>query len=240
MRHNRIEALKKIINDLEAFRLDPQPYFYNPELQEFYDAVLRGKINSLRAFCQTLGWSELMTKLQELTPLQGNGIESLELIQTYIVPEARRLLANTDIEGTPRPTDWFWQFVHPGVAALARPLCDAGFYGEAVEAVYKEFNEAVKRLVIDASGCELDGAKLMNKAFSIEKPLIKLTPLKTVSDKDTQKGYMQIMSGAMTGIRNPKAHGNLKPDANKALHLICLASLLMYKIDERVDEGTAR
>ena len=45
---------------------------------------------------------------------------------------------------------------------------------------------------------------------------------------------MQIMTGAMIGIRNPKAHGNLSPAGSKALHLICLASLLMHKIDERI------
>ncbi|MBI5281457.1 MAG: hypothetical protein HY858_07225 [Candidatus Solibacter usitatus] len=49
-----------------------------------------------------------------------------------------------------------------------------------------------------------------------------------------QQGYMQIMAGSMTGIRNPKAHGNLNPDSTKALHLICLASLLMNKLDERI------
>jgi len=45
---------------------------------------------------------------------------------------------------------------------------------------------------------------------------------------------MQIMAGSMTGIRNPKAHGNLNPDSTKALHLICLASLLMHRLDERI------
>ena len=45
---------------------------------------------------------------------------------------------------------------------------------------------------------------------------------------------MHILAGSMTGIRNPKAHGNLDPSRSITLHLICLASLLMHKIDERV------
>lgn len=45
---------------------------------------------------------------------------------------------------------------------------------------------------------------------------------------------MQIFAGEMTGIRNPKAHGNLHPDAVKALQLICLVSLLMTKFNERI------
>lgn len=59
--------------------------------------------------------------------------------------------------------------------------------------------------------------------------------LTTETDRSIQQGYMQIFAGAMTGIRNPKAHGNLNPDSSKALHLIALASLLMHKIDERVE-----
>ena len=43
---------------------------------------------------------------------------------------------------------------------------------------------------------------------------------------------MEIFAGAMTGIRNPKAHSNIVLDENRAIHLLHLASLLMYKLDE--------
>jgi hypothetical protein len=38
---------------------------------------------------------------------------------------------------------------------------DAGFFGDAVEASFKEVNDAVKRLVRDADGRDLDGAGLI-------------------------------------------------------------------------------
>jgi len=44
---------------------------------------------------------------------------------------------------------------------------------------------------------------------------------------------MQIFAGAMTGIRNPKAHANIVIDRNRAIHLLFLASLLFFKLDER-------
>jgi uncharacterized protein (TIGR02391 family) len=88
--------------------------------------------------------------------------------------------------------------------------------------------------VRDADGRELDGANLMNTAFSPNKPVIKLTPLGTETERSEQLGYMQIMAGAMTGLRNPSAHGNLNPDSTKTLHLICLASLLIRRLDERI------
>ena len=230
----RAKALTAILDDLADFELDLNHYYGDPEPQDFIDTLLTGKIDSLRAFCQILGWSELVTSMQSITPLHGQAVESLELIKSFIVPEARRLLSLIDIEAVPSPTDWFWQLIHPRVKALARPRFTAGFLGDAVESSYKEVNDSVKRIVKDVNGQELDGARLMTTAFSVNNPWISLTALETDTDKSVQQGYMQIMAGAMTGIRNPVAHGNLNPDSTTALHLICLASLLMHKIDERI------
>lgn len=235
MSTSRAEALTAVLDDLAGLEISANQYYADPEPQGFIDTVLTGKVNSLRAFCQVLGWSELVAHLRDMTPLRGNAIESLETIQSFVVPEARRLLATTDVENHPDPTEWFWTFVHPRIAALARPRFEAGFFGDAVEACFKEVNDAVKRIVRDTDGRELDGAGLMTTAFSPRNPIIRLTTLASESDRNIQQGYMQIMAGAMTGIRNPKAHSNLNPGLSKALHLICLASLLMLKVDERVE-----
>ena len=234
MNHIRVDAVTSVLDDLEAFRIDLNQYYDDAEPQRIIDDVLTGKIDSLQAFCQTLGWSDLVTSMRDMTPLRGNAVESLEVIQSFVAPEARRLLQRTDIEEVPSPTDWFWELVHPRIAALARPRFEAGFFGDAVEASYKEVNDAAKRIVREVDDQELDGATLMNTAFSPNRPLIRLTALETETDRSIQQGYMQIMAGAMTGIRNPKAHGNLNPGGSRTLHLICLASLLMHKIDERI------
>ena len=234
MNHIRVDAVTSVLDDLEAFRIDLNQYYDDAEPQGIIDDVLTGKIDSLQAFCQTLGWSDLVTSMRDMTPLRGNAVESLEVIQSFVAPEARRLLQRTDIEEVPSPTDWFWELVHPRIAALARPRFEAGFFGDAVEASYKEVNDAAKRIVREVDDRELDGATLMNTAFSPNRPLIRLTALETETDRSIQQGYMQIMAGAMTGIRNPKAHGNLNPGGSRTLHLICLASLLMHKIDERI------
>ncbi|MGE4337892.1 MAG: TIGR02391 family protein [Pigmentiphaga sp.] len=104
-----------------------------------------------------------------------------------------------------------------------------------MEASFKEVNDAVKRILRETDGRELDGAGLMTTAFSSQSPIIRLSALVTDTDKSIQQGYMQIFAGSMTGIRNPKAHGNLSPDRTKTLHLISLASLLMHKVDERYE-----
>lgn len=46
----------------------------------------------------------------------------------------------------------------------------------------------------------------MKKTFSPNNPLIKLNAGISASEQNEQLGYMEIFSGAMTGIRNPRAH----------------------------------
>jgi len=232
MAPSRSAAVAAVPDELDQFKFGLNTYYDDPEPQGVIDRVLSGKIDSLLAFCQLLGWSELTAQLRGLTPVQGNAVQALEVLQRFVIPEARGLLATTDV-GAPSPTQWFWDFVHPRIGALAKPRFEAGFFGDSVEASFKEVNEAVKRLVKDSAGRELDGAALMNTAFSPQSPIIRLTKLETDSDRSEQQGYMQIMAGSMIGIRNPKAHANLDPPSSKALHLICLASLLLHRLDER-------
>ena len=66
----------------------------------------------------------------------------------------------------------------------------------------------------------------MNLAFSLQAPLIELDDLSTTSGKSVQTGYMQIFAGAMTGVRNPKAHANITITPERAIHFLFLASLL--------------
>jgi hypothetical protein len=175
MPQTRTEALAAVLDDLAAFEIGLNEYYDDMEPMGVIDTLLTGKINSLRAFCQTLGWSELVAHMQDMTPLRGNAVECLSIIQSFVIPKARRLLAGTDIESPPSPTQWFWQFVHPRICALAQPRFEAGFFGDAVEASFKEVNDVVKRIVRDTDGRELDGADLMMTAFSPRNPIIRQT-----------------------------------------------------------------
>lgn len=230
----RQNALNKIVSELEEFEINLNDYWGDSEPQTAYDSILNGKIDTLVHFCNALGWSELSCQLNELLPLRCSAPEAMERIQGYVLPEIRILMEQTDIDSPSQPTDWFWDLVHPRIKALAKPRFESGFFGDAVESSFKEVNDQVKRIYIESGHNEADGAGLMTSAFSPNNPVIKLSKLETDTDNNIQKGYMQIFAGSMTGIRNPKAHSNLNPDARKTLHLVCLASLLMCKIDERI------
>jgi uncharacterized protein (TIGR02391 family) len=105
-----------------------------------------------------------------------------------------------------------------------RELFKDGHYARAVEEAYKCVNNTVK----DKSQLNSDGQDLMNQVFSEKNPVLKMNNLKTVSNKDEQKGYMFIFGGCMTGIRNPRAHEHKKIDPPEtALEMLIWANHLM-------------
>jgi len=129
----------------------------------------------------------------------------------------------------------FWNDIHHRITSIARNRFGNSHYADAAESALKEVNVYVKEIVKRKAGIEMDGADLMHKAFSPNSPIIVLGDLSTESGRNIQQGYMEIFAGAMTGIRNPKAHNNLDITPNRAKHFIYLASLLMQKIDERIE-----
>jgi uncharacterized protein (TIGR02391 family) len=162
-----------------------------------------------------------------------------KLQQRLVVLE--ELIAQLDMEETLETAvapaaaseDVFWSLLHERVAKTAKGRFDAGHYADSVEAALKELNSVVKVLVKKATGKELDGADLMHQALSPKNPIIVLDDLGTESGRNQQMGYMEIFAGAMTGIRNPKAHENLTITKERAIHHLFLASLLFNRLDER-------
>jgi uncharacterized protein (TIGR02391 family) len=105
-----------------------------------------------------------------------------------------------------------------------RQLFADGHYSQAVEEGFKYLNNVVKR----RTGLTADGASLMTGAFSPGSPVLKLSALKSLSQKDQQQGYMRIYEGVMIGIRNPRAHDHKhKDDSHSALELLAFCNHLV-------------
>lgn len=126
----------------------------------------------------------------------------------------------------------FWGIAHPQVKSLTKKKYEDGHYADAVETALKEINDIIKKYVKKIIKEEWDGAELMQKAFSVKKPIISLDDLSTETGRNIQQGYMLIFSGAMTGIRNPKTHGNVTITPERAIQLLGLCSLLFYKLED--------
>ncbi len=106
-------------------------------------------------------------------------------------------------------------------------LFNDGHHARAVEEAFKYLNNLVKR----KTGESRDGAKLMKEVFSPVNPKLKLNSLVTRSEEDEQLGYMEIMAGVMTGIRNPRAHEHDWEDSEShALQLLSWANHLVEKV----------
>jgi uncharacterized protein (TIGR02391 family) len=150
----------------------------------------------------------------------------------------KTLVEQIDVEigfdAAPVTVPVFWDDIHPSISRVARPRYESGHFADSVEAAFKEINTVVKDHVKRKTGEELDGAPLMQKAFTPNHPLIVLDDLSTESGRKIQEGFMQIYAGSMIGIRNPKAHANVVIDDKRARHFLYLASLLVYRLDERL------
>lgn len=112
-----------------------------------------------------------------------------------------------------------------------------GHHARAVEEAYKLLDNTVK-LKAGLQHTDLTGAKLMQTVFSPNKPLLKLNEGISTSEQNEQSGYMQILSGCMIGIRNPRAHDSDWEDTEeRSLQLLSFANHLMERVlvSEKVD-----
>lgn len=118
--------------------------------------------------------------------------------------------------------------LHPEIARAASKLFKDSHYANAVEAAVKALNGLVRL----RSGLELDGSALMEKSFSPNAPILAFNKLENQSDKDEQRGYMMMFSGAVAGLRNPRAHGFVQDKPERALEFIAFVSLLAKLLDQ--------
>jgi uncharacterized protein (TIGR02391 family) len=125
----------------------------------------------------------------------------------------------------------FWSLINPELEAEARPRFEAGHYADAVESALKVVAEKVR----GRTGLTIDGSDLMHKAFSPKGARLVFDDPIPATQVSMQQGYMELFAGAMTGIRNPKAHGMVQLDRRRCIHFLFLASLLADKVDEAVD-----
>jgi len=109
-------------------------------------------------------------------------------------------------------------------------LFNDGHYARAVEEAYKLLDNIVKKRSGISNG-SVSGAPLMTTVFSAKKPILKLNAGISQSENDEQQGYMQILAGCMTGIRNPRAHDSDWEDTEqRAIVLLAFANHLIERV----------
>ncbi|WP_295686255.1 TIGR02391 family protein [uncultured Nevskia sp.] len=118
--------------------------------------------------------------------------------------------------------------IHSRIQGTSKKLFDDGHYASATFEAYKLLDKEVAGIAKISES----GVKLMMKAFSEQSPLIKLTNVSTISEKDEQEGYKFIFSGSIMAIRNPRGHEYGVVDSpTECLDHLSLASLLLRRLE---------
>ena len=131
-----------------------------------------------------------------------------------------------------------WELIHPNIAVVSQKLFEDGHYANAAEDAFVEINDRVKKLFMKVNPTATkvpDGQAAMNTVFSDNAPLVEFCDRSTETGSNIQRGYMQMLAGAMSALRNPKAHANITITKDDAMRHLMFASMLMYKIDEAVN-----
>ncbi|WP_028666316.1 TIGR02391 family protein [Runella zeae] len=115
--------------------------------------------------------------------------------------------------------------MHPVVKTVAINYLEQNNYRSAILDTYIEMVNMVK----NKSGLSNDdGSTLMDKAFSVNKPVLKYT-----DDKNKQQGIMLLFKGAVMAIRNPNAHKIIRwENLSRTLEWLSFASGLLHILDE--------
>ena len=101
-----------------------------------------------------------------------------------------------------------WSTLHPEIIKVSKNRFKNKHYSDSVEAAYKEINNKVKEIVKTKTSEEIDGAKLMYKAFSPSNPIIRLADVSTETGKNSQNGFAAGAQGAENTDIPGFLHGN--------------------------------
>jgi uncharacterized protein (TIGR02391 family) len=118
--------------------------------------------------------------------------------------------------------------LHPDIEHAAGQLFRDCHYANAIVEAVKALNARVRlRSGVD----DKDGSALMEYVFSSSNPILKFNALADQSDRDEQRGFMMMFSGAVAALRNPRAHKIIQDDPEEALEFIAFISLLAKLVD---------
>lgn len=125
--------------------------------------------------------------------------------------------------------------IHPEVLKYCRPELLQDNYFHAVF----ETSKGLAQRIRDLSGIQADGAALIDKVFSIEKPILAINSLRTETERSEHKGFALLLKGCFVAVRNPLAHGPkiLWEGEDDAADYLSLISLLHRKLDDCTATG---
>lgn len=122
--------------------------------------------------------------------------------------------------------------LHPEVLKYCRTELMHDNYFHAVFEAAKGLAHRLR----DMSGVQADGAALVDRVFSVERPVLAMSTLQTETEKSEHKGFAALLKGCFAAVRNPLAHEPkiLWEGEDDAADYLSLISLLHRKLDDCV------
>jgi uncharacterized protein (TIGR02391 family) len=122
--------------------------------------------------------------------------------------------------------------IHDEVLKYCKPELLQDNYFHAVFEASKGLAQRIRNM----ASVEGDGAGLVDKVFSIEKPILAFNTLQTDTEKSEHKGFAMLLKGCFASIRNPLAHEPkiLWNGENDAVDYLSMISMLNRKLDDAV------
>ncbi|MBF0411831.1 MAG: TIGR02391 family protein [Desulfamplus sp.] len=108
-------------------------------------------------------------------------------------------------------------------------LLDQNYFHAVFESI-----KGLAQRIREMSGLPTDGAELVNTAFSVKKPILKINSLNTETEISEQKGFSNILVGLFGSVRNPVAHApktSWPMTERDALDIFSMVSFIHRKLD---------
>ncbi|WP_390548810.1 TIGR02391 family protein [Qipengyuania sp. MTN3-11] len=170
-----------------------------------------------------------MKLLDRIRGFQEHLIE-LGLSRTTLALPAPTILALPSPDGETLELDLLFDRLieDDEIRNVSRDLFDSGHYNLAVAEAFKAVDHVVQSAIGEK---ELSGTSLMDQVFSPSAPKLAWTARSNRTEKDHQKGYHRLFSGAMLGIRNPTTHDfDWISEPEEALECVVFAQHLLRKV----------
>jgi uncharacterized protein (TIGR02391 family) len=157
-----------------------------------------------------------------------NSLDRFEAVTRALRRLPRREPATQFTADTPSLHSFDTRNIHPGLPRKVKALFDDGHYAEATFHAFKYLDKQVQK----HSQISESGYKLMMSVFDDTNPRLRLTPLKTESGRDEQKGYRFIFAGGVQAIRNPRGHEyTVTDDPDTCLDHLSFVSMLLRRLE---------
>lgn len=99
-----------------------------------------------------------------------------------------------------------------------------------------EASKGLAQRIRDISGIQTDGAALVDRVFSMDRPVLAINTLQTETERSEHKGFAALLKGCFAAVRNPLAHEPkiLWEGEEDAADYLSLISLLHRRLDDCV------